>query len=99
MPPRRSRAQSNWRRGAPGRGDRGDGARDPDQNFSGAMIIGIMMFPMIIRTIILTLASATRISAMVLVTVGAPLADLRGTALGAGDIFVADHRPWAGRAR
>ena len=61
------------------------------------MIIGIMMFPMIIRTIILTLASATRISAIVLVTVGAPPADLRGTALGAGDIFVADQSALGGK--
>jgi streptogramin lyase len=61
------------------------------------MIIGIMMFPMIIRTIILTLASATRISAIVLVTVGAPPADLRGTALGAGDIFVADQSALGGQ--
>jgi sugar lactone lactonase YvrE len=61
------------------------------------MIIGIMMFPMIIRTIILTLASATRISAMVLVTVGAPLADLRGAALRAGDIFVADQSALGGQ--
>jgi sugar lactone lactonase YvrE len=52
---------------------------------------------MIIQTIARTIASATRISAIilvtaiVLVTVGAPLADPRGAALGAGDIFVADQ--------
>jgi hypothetical protein len=48
---------------------------------------------MMIRTI----AGATRIAAIVLVTVGAPLADPRGAALGPGDIFVADQSALGGQ--
>jgi sugar lactone lactonase YvrE len=52
---------------------------------------------MIFRTVARTLASATRISAIILVTVGAPLADPRGAALPPGDIFVADQSALGGQ--
>src|SRR6202158_935720 len=43
----------------------------------------------IIRTIARIIAGAARISAIIFITVGAPLADPRGAALAQGDIFVA----------
>jgi sugar lactone lactonase YvrE len=51
----------------------------------------------IIRTIARIIAGAARISAIIFITVGAPLADPRGAALAQGDIFVADQSALGGQ--
>src|SRR3984893_8004437 len=47
--------------------------------------------------IIRTIAGAARISAIIFITVGGPLADPRGAALAQGDIFVADQSALGGQ--
>src|ERR1700730_1356034 len=51
----------------------------------------------IIRTIARIIAVAARISAIIFITVGVPLADPRGAALAQGDIFVADQSALGGQ--